>query len=163
MEKHMSHAHTTHTHTNTTTALDIQEVLSGAGGDQLHVLVADVLSLLIPSICLFWIVPLGAWDCHFGLGESFFLFRIMSGVCLNSMRVWESLGVGMEASRRVALSVWSSLWLCVSFGVGGLNRYPPMLCLVLPGSPFSMLGRLGRMCLLERASHSALQRRLRSG
>ena len=38
------------------TALDIEEVLSGTGGDQLHVMVADVIKLLTLLTGPYWIV-----------------------------------------------------------------------------------------------------------
>ena len=44
------------------TALDIEEVLSDVGGDQLHVVVADVIkSCLLPALLLFLTCLMGRW------------------------------------------------------------------------------------------------------
>ena len=88
------------------TALDIEEVLSGTGRDQLHVMVADV----IKSIDT---VDRSILDCALGRLEfpligfvrSIFLFivRFVSGLSL--LLVLVSLGVGMVVFPRAILSV----------------------------------------------------------
>ena len=48
--------------------LDIEEVLSGVVQGDVHVFVADVLSLLILLIVVFWIGCLVVWVCRAGSG-----------------------------------------------------------------------------------------------
>ena len=84
------------------TALDIEEVLSGTGGDQLHVMVADVIKS-------FDTVDRSILDCALGrLGlpgwssKGFFILiivRFVSG--LGWLLVLESLGVGTVLFPRV--------------------------------------------------------------
>ena len=78
------------------TALDVEEVLSGTGGDQLHVMVADV--LLSPLILLtdpFWIVLWGGWVYLTGFVRFIFLFMVRFVLDPSLLPVLVSLGVGM--------------------------------------------------------------------
>ena len=72
------------------TALDIEEVLSGTGGDQLHVMVADV----IKSFDGVDRTILGRWVCLTGLEGHTFLVIVGFDSGLSSLLVLESLGVG---------------------------------------------------------------------
>ena len=80
------------------TALDIEEVLSGTGGDQLHVMVADVIksldtvdrSILVCLVGFEWLI-------------SHFIVRFGFGLSL--LRAWVNLGVGTVVFHWVVLSV----------------------------------------------------------
>ena len=52
------------------TPLDIDEVLSGIGGDQLHVMVADVIKFLTLWTSPFWIALLDGWVCPLSTSKS---------------------------------------------------------------------------------------------
>ena len=85
------------------TALDIEEVLSGAGGDQLHVMVAVVIESFDTVDRSPLIVLWGVLGCLLGLGRKILLTIIKFVFGLSWPQVWVSLGVGMEASRKRAL------------------------------------------------------------
>ena len=93
------------------TALDIEEVLSGTGDGQLHVMVADVISPLTLLTGPFWTVLGVGWAC-------------LSGSSLRL--VLENPGVRMVVFLKVVLLVWCSLWPCMSLGAVILR-----LCLML--------------------------------
>ena len=78
------------------TALDIEEVLSGTGGDQLHVMVADVIKSFDTVDRSFWIVLCVAWDCLTGFVRYIFLFivRFVSGLSLLLGLVSRGVGMG---------------------------------------------------------------------
>ena len=142
------------------TALDIEEVFSGTGGDQLHVMVADVIKS-------FDTVDRSILDCALGrLGlpgwfrRAYFSFHV-------------SLGVGTVVFLRVVLSVWFSLSPCMSPGVVILrlclmsNRNSTLtisnavlnvlgLSLMLLCSLLGMSGRTVRTFLLVSVSFLAL-------
>ena len=86
------------------TALDIEEVLSGTGGDQLHVMVADVIKSFDTVIL----------DCALGrLGLPdwlIFLLIVRFGLGLSLLLVLVNLGVGTVVFHRVVRLVWFSLW-----------------------------------------------------
>ena len=81
------------------TALNIEEVLSGARGDQLHVMVADVI-LLTGS---FWIALWGGWVCLTGFVRRIFLLIVRFVLGLSLLLGSVSRGVGMVVSLRVVL------------------------------------------------------------
>ena len=103
------------------TALDIEEVLSGIGRTGIScmswLLMSSSLSIL--SISLFWIVFLGGEACLGGSGGSILPITVTSDFGSSLLLVWESLGVGMVAFTRGVLSARSSLLLCMSLGVAG--------------------------------------------
>ena len=78
------------------TALDIEEVLSGTGGDrdQLHVMVADVKKSFDTVDSSVLVALCGGWDCLTGFVGRVFLFIVGFVSGSSSLLVWESLGVG---------------------------------------------------------------------
>ena len=87
------------------TALDIEEVLSGTGGDQFHVMVADVIKS-------FDTVDRSILDCaleRLGLPDWFrkcyFLFMVRFLSCSNLLLALGSHGAGMEVFLKVVLFV----------------------------------------------------------
>ena len=106
------------------TALDIEEVLSGTGDDQLHVMVADVIKS-------FDTVDRSILDCalgRLGLPDWFrkfiflFIVRFVSGLSLLLALV--SHGVGMVVFPRAVPSVWFLLWLFMSHWCRHLDALP---------------------------------------
>ena len=152
------------------TALDVEEVL-GTGGDQLHVLVADVVKS-------FGTVYRSILDCalgRLGLPDLFrkffnfrFIVRFVFGLSLRLVLV--NPGVGMVVFLNVVHLVWCSFWPCVSRGVVILRMSNRSFMLIilsvvrsvlvpslsLLGSLLSMSGLLVRMCLLACVSFLAL-------
>ena len=154
-------------------ALDIEEVLSGTGGDQLHVMVVYVIKS-------FDTVDRSILDCalgRLGLPDWFrkvnflFIVRFVSGSSLLLDMV--SHGVGMVVFHRAVRSVWFLLWLFMSLGVViwmlclmlslscmliSLSAVLSVLvpCLNLLGSLLGMSGQSVRTFLLVGVSFSAL-------
>ena len=115
------------------TALDIEEVLSGTGGDQLHVMVADVIGsfdTVVRSILDCALGRLGLPDFCFVRSIFLFIVRFVSGSSL--LVVLVNRGVGMVVFPRAVLSVWFSLWFFTSLGV-----VIWMLCLMLKPQLFA--------------------------
>ena len=68
---------------------------------------------------LFWTVLFVGCDCLLGLGRCTSLITVMFVSGLSWPRAWVSHGVGMAASHRDVLLVWSSLLPCEYPGTGG--------------------------------------------
>ena len=151
------------------TALDIEEVLSGTGGDQLRVMVADVIKSFALWISPFWIALWVDWVYLIGFVGLIFLFIVRFVLGLSLLLVLESLGVGTVVYPRVVRLVWFSLWPYMSRGVVILslclmsNRsFTPMILSVVRSvqvlfwglliSLLNMSGQLVRMCLLVNVS-----------
>ena len=85
------------------TALDIEEVLSAVGGDQLHVTVADVIKSLTqltgPFLTALWVVLV----CLVGSGGRTLLTTVRFVLGPNWQLVLVSRGVGMGVSHWVVL------------------------------------------------------------
>ena len=105
-------------------ALDVEEVLAQIGCDQLHITVAGVVKSLTLLTGLFWTVLLVDWDCLLGLGRCTSLITVRFVLGLGWPRAWVSHGVGVTASHRDVLLVWSSLLPCEYPGTGGLEAMP---------------------------------------
>ena len=85
------------------TALDIEEVMAGAGGINCMLWLLMSSSPSTQLIGLFWIVPWGVLVCLPGSGKSSSLTIVRFG-CGSSWRLGEvSLGAGMVVVTRVAL------------------------------------------------------------
>ena len=85
------------------TALDIEEVVSGARDDQLHVMVADVMKSWDTVERSILDCALGRLGLPPGSGRFILLIIIRSGLGLSLLLDWESLGAWMGASRKGAL------------------------------------------------------------
>ena len=85
------------------TALDIEEVLSGTGGDQLHVMVADVIKFLILLTGLSWTVLWVVWGCLAGFVRFIFRFIVRFGCGSSLLLGLVSRGLGMAVFLRAAL------------------------------------------------------------
>ena len=79
------------------TALEIEEVLSGTGGDQLHVMVADVIKSF-DTVDRYWILLWVGWASLTGLERLTFLVRVRFVSGFSSLLVLGSHGVGMVVS-----------------------------------------------------------------
>ena len=84
------------------TALDIEEVLSGVGGDQLHVTVADVIKSF-DTIGPFLTVLCVFSGCLTGFVRYIFLFIVRFVFGVSSLLVLGSHAVGMVVFLRVVL------------------------------------------------------------
>ena len=98
------------------TALDIEEVLSGVGGDQLHIMVADVIKSfdIVDSSFLTVLWVDFSFPTGFGRHTLLITVRFVSGS--SWLLAWANHGVGMGLFLRFVLSVWCSLLLCVCLG-----------------------------------------------
>ena len=161
------------------TALDIEEVLSGTGGDQLHVMVAEVIKS-------FDTVDRSILDCVLGrlglpdwFGKVYFLFIVRFASGLSLLLDLVSHGVGMVVFHRAVRSVFFFVALYVPWccDLDSLPDVKPQLyadnlkCSAerpralfesarftsryVPGSLPSMSGRLVRTCRLVNVSFSA--------
>ena len=86
-------------------ALDIEDVLSGTGGDQLHVMVADVIKSFDAVDRSMLDCAWAAWGCLTGFARSIspFIVRFVFGSSL--LLCLANLGVGMVVYRRAVLGV----------------------------------------------------------
>ena len=107
------------------TALDVEDVLSGTGGDQLHVMVADVIKS-------FDTVDRSILDCVLGrLGLPDWFRRVYFSFH-NQVRLRFKLAAGLgepwsrDGGIHQGCPLWFSLWLCMFLGVVIWN-----LCLIL--------------------------------
>ena len=94
-----------------------EEVLSAIGGDQLHVMVADVsqsFDTIDKSILDRALERLGLPDWFL---EANFSYHSQVRLWLKVAVVLGSHGVGMDVFLRVVLLAWWSLWLCMYHGV----------------------------------------------
>ena len=106
------------------TTLDIEGVLAGTGGDQLHVMVADVIrsiDTVDTSILDFALgrLRLPDWFC-----QTYFSFHSQVRLKLSLLLVLVHLGVGMVVFLRVVHLVWCLLLPCMSLWCCHLESLP---------------------------------------
>ena len=156
------------------TALDIEEVLSGLVGISFISWLLMLLSHLTLLIVLFWIVLWAGLGFLHGLERFTFLFMIMFVLDLSLLLVLGSLGAGMGEFLRDVLLLCFSLLHCM-FPVVGCRRLEIMPAVRpqlyadnlkcsaerpgLPGSHLSMFRPSVRMCPLGSVFYSVLLRR----
>ena len=84
--------------------LDIEDVLSGTGGDQLHVMVADVIKSFDTVDRSILGLRFGSpWDCLTGFVRFIFLSIVMFVFGLSLLLALVSFGVGMAVFPRAVL------------------------------------------------------------